>query len=90
VKQKLEIAGASANVIGEVTSSPEIEVFVDGNLHLKEKTSDLRDLWEETSFQLEELQRLKSCVKLEKEGLKCRTSPSWSRLLPPNSQMGNC
>jgi phosphoribosylformylglycinamidine synthase len=37
VKQKLEIAGVSANVIGEVTSSPEIEVFVDGNLHLKEK-----------------------------------------------------
>jgi phosphoribosylformylglycinamidine synthase len=83
VKQKLEIAGASANVIGEVTSSPEIEVFVDGNLHLKEKTSDLRDLWEETSFQLEELQRLKSCVKLEKEGLKCRTSPSWSLSFTP-------
>ncbi|PAN26759.1 hypothetical protein PAHAL_5G036500 [Panicum hallii] len=83
VKQKLEAAGVSANVIGEVTSSPEIEVFVDGNLHLKEKTSDLRDLWEETSFQLEELQRLKSCVKLEKEGLKSRTSPSWSLSFTP-------
>ncbi|ONM08577.1 putative phosphoribosylformylglycinamidine synthase chloroplastic/mitochondrial [Zea mays] len=83
VKQKLEIAGISANVIGEVTNSPEIEVFIDGNLHLKEKTSDLRDLWEETSFQLEELQRLKSCVKLEKEGLKCRTSPSWSLSFTP-------
>ncbi|CAD6259238.1 unnamed protein product [Miscanthus lutarioriparius] len=83
VKQKLEATGISANVIGEVTCSPEIEVFVDGNQHLKEKTSDLRDLWEETSFQLEELQRLKSCVKLDKEGLKCRTSPSWSLLFTP-------
>ncbi|KAJ1293891.1 hypothetical protein BS78_01G104000 [Paspalum vaginatum] len=85
VKQKLETAGISANVIGEVTSSQDIEVFVDGNLHLKGKTSDLRDLWEETSFQLEELQRLKSCVKLEKEGLKRRTSPSWSLSFTPKS-----
>ncbi|CAN6298028.1 unnamed protein product [Urochloa humidicola] len=84
VKKKLEAAGVSANVIGEVTSSPEIEVFVDGNLHLKEKTSELRDLWEETSFQLEERQRLESCVKLEKEGLKSRTSPSWSLSFTPN------
>ncbi|KAL5220044.1 hypothetical protein ABZP36_024757 [Zizania latifolia] len=78
VKQKLEAAGISANVIGQVTASSDIELVVDGRLHLKEKTSDLRDIWKETSFQLEELQRLKSCVKLEKEGLKHRTSPSWS------------
>ncbi|KAL5221585.1 hypothetical protein ABZP36_026298 [Zizania latifolia] len=78
VKQKLEAAGISANVIGQVTASSDIELVVDGMLHLKEKTSDLRDIWEEMSFQLEELQRLKSCVKLEKEGLKHRTSPSWS------------
>jgi phosphoribosylformylglycinamidine synthase len=83
VKQKLEAAGASANVIGKVTTSPEIEVVVDGQVHLKENMSDLRDLWEETSFELEELQRLKPCVKLEKEGLKRRTSPSWSLCFTP-------
>ncbi|CAD6261940.1 unnamed protein product [Miscanthus lutarioriparius] len=63
----------AAQCDGELVKAP-------GNL---EKTSDLRDLWEETSFQLEELQRLKSCVKLEKEGLKCRTSPSWSLSFTP-------
>ncbi|GJM96398.1 hypothetical protein PR202_ga13228 [Eleusine coracana subsp. coracana] len=83
VKQKLEAAGVSANVIGEVTTSPEIEVVIDGQVHLKENMSDLRDLWEETSFELEELQRLKSCVRLEKEGLKRRTSPSWSLSFTP-------
>ncbi|TVU45393.1 hypothetical protein EJB05_04880 [Eragrostis curvula] len=77
VKHKLEARGISTHVIGEVTTSPEIEVVVDGKLHLKEKTSELRDVWEETSFKLEELQRLKSCVKLEKDGLRNRTSPSW-------------
>uniref|UniRef100_A0A452ZPH3 phosphoribosylformylglycinamidine synthase n=1 Tax=Aegilops tauschii subsp. strangulata TaxID=200361 RepID=A0A452ZPH3_AEGTS len=83
VKQKLHAAGVSANVIGEVTAAPEIELLVDGEVCLKERTSDLRDLWEETSFQLEELQRLKSCVKLEKEGLKSRTSPSWHLSFTP-------
>ena len=83
VKQKLQAAGVSANVIGEVTAAPEIELLVDGDMRLKERTSDLRDLWEETSFQLEELQRLKSCVKLEKDGLKSRTSPSWHLSFTP-------
>ncbi|XP_044981049.1 probable phosphoribosylformylglycinamidine synthase, chloroplastic/mitochondrial [Hordeum vulgare subsp. vulgare] len=83
VKQKLQAAGVSANVIGEVTAAQEIELLVDGEVRLKERTSDLRDLWEETSFQLEELQRLKSCVKLEKEGLKSRTSPSWHLSFTP-------
>ncbi|KAJ1295212.1 hypothetical protein BS78_01G206800 [Paspalum vaginatum] len=70
VSQKLHAAGVSANVIGRVTTSSEVELIVDG---------------EETSFQLEELQRLKSCVKLEKEGLKSRTSPSWHLSFAPKA-----
>ncbi|KAM0869821.1 hypothetical protein ACQ4PT_040409 [Festuca glaucescens] len=83
VKQKLQTAGVSVNIIGEVNTTAEIELVVDGEVRLKESTSDLRDLWEETSFELEELQRLKSCVKLEKEGLKSRTSPSWHLSFTP-------
>jgi phosphoribosylformylglycinamidine synthase len=83
VKQKLQTAGVSFNIIGEVNTTAEIELVVDGEVRLKESTSDLRDLWEETSFELEELQRLKSCVKLEKEGLKSRTSPSWNLSFTP-------
>ncbi|KAG8085575.1 hypothetical protein GUJ93_ZPchr0010g8623 [Zizania palustris] len=52
VKQKLEAAGISANVIGQVTASSDIELVVDGMLHLKEKTSDLRDIWEERASSL--------------------------------------
>ncbi|GJM96399.1 hypothetical protein PR202_ga13229 [Eleusine coracana subsp. coracana] len=82
VKQKLETRDVSTSVIENVTTSPEIEVVVDGKLHLKERTWYLRDLWEETSFKLEELQSLPACVKLEK-GLKSRTSPSWSLSFTP-------
>nr|CAD1818219.1 unnamed protein product [Ananas comosus var. bracteatus] len=83
VKKKLKAAGVSNEVIGEVSASPVIELVVDQDLRLKEETSYLRDLWEETSFQLESLQRLASCVKLEKEGLKHRQSPLWSLSFTP-------
>ncbi|XP_072965715.1 probable phosphoribosylformylglycinamidine synthase, chloroplastic/mitochondrial [Typha angustifolia] len=83
VRQKLKAFGILSDIIGEVTASPTIEFFVDGDLHLKEETSCLRDLWEETSFQLEGLQRLASCVMLEKEGLKSRQSPLWSLSFSP-------
>lgn len=70
-------AGISAEVIGEVTASAIVELKIDGKVHMIEKTSLLRDLWEETSFQLEKFQRLASCVELEKEGLRSRHEPSW-------------
>ncbi|KAG6475676.1 hypothetical protein ZIOFF_064905 [Zingiber officinale] len=49
VMQKLEAIGISSEIIGNVTSSPTIELSVDGIMQLKEQTSFLRDLWEETS-----------------------------------------
>ncbi|XP_042433820.1 probable phosphoribosylformylglycinamidine synthase, chloroplastic/mitochondrial [Zingiber officinale] len=49
VMQKLEAIGISSEIIGNVTSSPTIELSVDGIMQLKEQTSFPRDLWEETS-----------------------------------------
>ncbi|KAK4436614.1 putative phosphoribosylformylglycinamidine synthase, chloroplastic/mitochondrial [Sesamum alatum] len=77
VKEKLLDVGVSAEVIGEVTASPLVELKIDGITHLTEETSVLRDLWEETSFQLEKFQRLASCVELERKGLRSRHEPSW-------------
>ena len=70
-------AGVSASVIGSVTSTPVISISVDGHECVKGSTMELRDMWEETSFNLEMLQRLNSCVEAEKEGLKYRTTPQW-------------
>lgn len=83
VTEKLLDAGVSAEIIGEVTASPKVELNIDGITHLTEKTSQLRDLWEETSFELEKFQRLASCVELEKEGLKSRHEPSWGLSFAP-------
>ncbi|KAL0341376.1 UNVERIFIED_CONTAM: putative phosphoribosylformylglycinamidine synthase, chloroplastic/mitochondrial [Sesamum radiatum] len=56
---------------------------IDGITHLTEETSVLRDLWEETSFQLKKFQRLASCVELERKGLRNRHEPSWVLTFTP-------
>ncbi|ONK73011.1 uncharacterized protein A4U43_C04F26100 [Asparagus officinalis] len=85
VRQKLKSSGISADIIGKVTELPIIELSVDGTLQLKEETAHLRDQWEETSFQLEGLQSLASCIKSEKEGLKTRVAPWWELSFSPKS-----
>ncbi|XP_050236301.1 probable phosphoribosylformylglycinamidine synthase, chloroplastic/mitochondrial [Mercurialis annua] len=83
VIQRLNKVGVSAEIVGQVTASPMIELKVDGETHINEGTSLLRDMWEETSFQLEKLQRLASCVDSEKEGLKYRHEPLWKLSFTP-------
>ncbi|KAK4799192.1 hypothetical protein SAY86_024557 [Trapa natans] len=84
VLEKLHSAGVSVEKIGQVTYDPMINVKVDGVSHLNEQTSTLRDMWEETSFNLEKLQRLASCVDQEQEGLKYRHEPSWKLSFTPS------
>ncbi|KAL9676468.1 hypothetical protein QQ045_004682 [Rhodiola kirilowii] len=84
VVDRLHKNDVAAEIVGEVTSNAIIEVKVDGVAHLNEETSLLRDMWEDTSFQLERLQRLASCVDMEKEGLKSRHEPSWNLSFTPS------
>nr|XP_043640241.1 probable phosphoribosylformylglycinamidine synthase, chloroplastic/mitochondrial [Erigeron canadensis] len=79
----LKNRGVSADIIGNVTSEPTIGLKIDGRIHLDEKTADLRDIWEETSFHLELKQRLAASVTSEKEGLKNRHEPVWGLSFRP-------
>ncbi|CAN6464537.1 unnamed protein product [Victoria cruziana] len=83
VIEKLGAFNVSAEVIGCVTKSPYVDIRIDSQPQLHEKTTFLRDLWEETSFELEKMQRLPSCVQQEKEGLKSRHAPSWKLSFTP-------
>ncbi|VFQ90668.1 unnamed protein product [Cuscuta campestris] len=85
VKQKLSSAGVTTvQVIGHVTVTPIVDLKIDDVTYLTDKTSALRDIWEETSFELEKKsQRLASCVELEKVGLKSRQGPSWNLSFKP-------
>ncbi|KAI3857650.1 hypothetical protein MKW98_028914 [Papaver atlanticum] len=83
VRSRLQGAHISAEILGQVTSLPTIHLSVDGVPQLEQETSHLRDMWEETSFELEGFQRLASCVQLEKSGLKSRQEPSWALSFTP-------
>lgn len=84
VMDKLRSGGILAEIIGQVTSSPRVDLKVDRITCLYEETAVLRDMWEDTSFQLEKFQRLESCVELEKSGLKYRHEPSWELSFTPS------
>ncbi|KVI00754.1 AIR synthase-related protein, C-terminal domain-containing protein, partial [Cynara cardunculus var. scolymus] len=75
--------GVSADIIGQVTVEPRIGLEIDGITHLDEKTANLWDIWEETSFHLEKIQRLVASVISEKEGLKNRHEPAWGLSFTP-------
>ena len=64
--------------IGEVTDGHEIRINVDGKTIISSTVSELRDVWESTSFALEKRQCDEECVRQEQEGLKSRKDPPYS------------
>ncbi|XP_055450276.1 phosphoribosylformylglycinamidine synthase [Psammomys obesus] len=84
VLQRYRGAGLHCLELGHTgTAGPQatVRVSVNGAVVLEEPVGQLRDLWEETSFQLDLLQAEPRCVTQEKQGLKERTGPSYC--LPP-------
>jgi phosphoribosylformylglycinamidine synthase len=60
-------------VIGETTAGSGVRIKFNGAEVLSDDVKDLRDLWEETSFQLDRLQANPGCVEQEQSGLRHRT-----------------
>jgi len=85
VNQSFEEVNVACSVIGK--SSPFIKdsIIINFNqqLILKTKMTSLRDTWEETSFELEKLQRNPELVLKEQENLKYRTIPKWKLTFKP-------
>ncbi|RWS26136.1 phosphoribosylformylglycinamidine synthase-like protein [Leptotrombidium deliense] len=68
----------SAQIIGEARFDNDvISVSVNGTNILESKTAILRDIWEETSFELEKRQANVDCVISERVTLKQRKQPDW-------------
>ncbi len=64
--------------IGSTRSDAAVEVRCSGVMVLEDDVRDLRDLWEETSFQLDKLQANPDCVEEERLGLKELNGPKLS------------
>ncbi len=67
--------GVPCSAIGRTLAEPRVRVSVGGEMVLDEDMPELRDLWEETSYQLDRLQADPDRVDEEREGLRARTGP---------------
>lgn len=78
VVEAYESRGIPCQYIGyssDFADNAMVTVSVNNEIVLKNKMVILRDMWEETSFQLEFRQTNPSCVTQEKNGLSHRTAP---------------
>ncbi|CAM9493571.1 unnamed protein product [Chrysoparadoxa australica] len=78
-------AGVTAVEIGDVASSGLISVSVDGVEVVKGTCSELRDVWEATSFELEKHQTNPACVAEEQASLSKRSGPSYELSYVPHA-----
>jgi phosphoribosylformylglycinamidine synthase len=76
-------AGLACTTIGRTTDDPMVRIRYDGAEILNEDVRDLRDLWEETSFQLDRLQANPEQVDQERSGLRDRSAPRYACSFEP-------
>lgn len=76
-------AGVPCNKIGRVTADKKCEVAVAGQLQVSGDTTFLRDVWEETAFQLERLQASEETVEAEQQIQKYLKAPKWNLPFKP-------
>ena len=80
----IEIGTVSPSSSGDSGNDSTIKIAVGASPPcIDEKMTVLRDLWEETSFQLEHRQRNPDCVVQEEAGLKLRKAPEWKLTYTP-------
>ena len=73
-----------------LTDIVQVRIVLDGSVLLDTGVSDLRDVWEETGFQLERLQTNRICVEREQELLKTRRSPPYCLTFDPDTCPFTC
>jgi phosphoribosylformylglycinamidine synthase len=77
--------GVSCVQVGTASPGDAIKITVGDQVCVDDKTTTLRDVWEETGFQLEFRQRNPACVKQEQSGLKDRKAPEWKLSYTPKA-----
>jgi phosphoribosylformylglycinamidine synthase len=69
--------------IGRTVREPRVRIACRGEIVLDDDMRVLRDLWEATSFRLEQFQANPACVAQEEEGLRTRTGPPFELSFEP-------
>ncbi len=77
------VPSSSVHRIGSVTTDGKFTVRVGGQVAIQGTTAQWRDVWEETSFELEKRQCNVDCVAQEQMSLTTRKGPSWKLTYEP-------
>ncbi|MGD2123662.1 MAG: phosphoribosylformylglycinamidine synthase [Gemmatimonadota bacterium] len=77
IRESFWAVGVPCTVIGTVTSDPRIRIRVGDLMILDEDMGEMRDIWEETSYELDRLQADPEKVDEERQGLKSRRGPTF-------------
>ena len=83
VKTLLTAADVPYTLLGTATFGDNMELRLAGQLLLEASVRELRDVWEETSFELDKRQALPQVVEQCKKGLKTRKAPAWNLTFDP-------
>lgn len=70
--------GVTARMLGQTTAEKNVNIVQNNSSVLSEDMRILRQLWEETSYQIERLQSDPECAEIEKRNIYDRTGPSYS------------
>ncbi|MBT8398368.1 MAG: phosphoribosylformylglycinamidine synthase, partial [Gemmatimonadetes bacterium] len=77
IREAFWSVGVPCTEIGNTIEEPRIKIQVGDSFVLNEDMTELRDVWEETSYQLDRLQADPDHVEEERQGLRARTGPSF-------------
>lgn len=83
VKAAYEAVNVSCVVIGHTRVEKQVTVRFGEQVVLEKPMTELRDLWEATSFELEKLQCNPVCVEQEQALMKSRHAPKWELTYEP-------
>jgi phosphoribosylformylglycinamidine synthase len=83
VLSEISHSGLLGQVIGQTKPENLVSINLNGSSLLNASMTELRDIWEATSFQLERLQTLPVCVEQEEQGMKSRKNPPYSLSFQP-------
>lgn len=85
VKNTLDFSGVIYEEIGYSTVEPQILIDYNNETVLQENMLELRQIWEETSHQIERLQMNPDCADEEKRNIFARTGPSYHLSFEPKA-----
>jgi len=77
IMKKAADCGVTAEYLGQTTPEKTVNITQDSSTVLNEDMRILRQLWEETSYQLERLQTDPECADIEKRNIFDRPGPSY-------------